>query len=463
MTHPDLRPDLVDRARAALEGPDVGPAPDRPPVPHSGTAHGPGEATATVRIKDAAKRLLRPLVSRFAERVAVRVQPSVEARVLAHLGDLENRHELLRAEVQGLVPSLRALQAVGDVAELTASGRDLASELHTLAVNLELHKGELDAFRTALNELGTAIAPAAGLAGVPDRFAELRERVNALDRAARSNIPHPANPAAPVPSTVGDDVGTPTSAAAGFDYVGFEQRFRGDPDEILAILEDRYFDLLADHAPVLDVGCGRGELLAALAEHGVEGEGVDLDAGMVAEARAAGVTAHAGDAIAFLESRPERSFGAITAIHVAEHLSLEQLVAFLELSASRLHPGGVLVAETPNPTSLIVLGNSYILDPTHVWPLHPSLMTFLCERAGFRDVELRFHSPADNYRLPLLDPGKEPDDPDQVATINAALERLNEVLFGAQEYAAIATTPPEGGSERRGQKSSSEASSCSRR
>lgn len=442
MTHPDLRPDLVDKARAALGGSESSTAPAAARDPVDSHPHETGTATAKERAKEAAKRLLRPVVARFADRVAVRIQPSVEARVLTHLGDLETRHELLRAEVQSLVPSLRALQAVGDVADLTASGRDLASELHMLAVNLELHKGELDAFRTTLNDLGTAIAPAAGLPGVPDRFAELRERVNALDRAARSALPQPGTDVvAPATSQDARTVGALTPASSGFDYVGFEQRFRGDPDEILEILGDRYFDLLADHAPVLDVGCGRGELLAALAERGVEGEGVDLDAGMVAEARAAGVPAHAGDAIAFLEGRPENSFGAITAIHVTEHLTLEQLVAFLELAASRLRPGGILVAETPNPTSLIVLGNSYILDPTHVWPLHPSLMTFLCERAGFRNVELRFHSPAEDYWLPLLDPGKDGDD-EQVATINAALERLNDVLFGAQEYAAIATTPP---------------------
>ncbi len=39
--------------------------------------------------------------------------------------------------------------------------------------------------------------------------------------------------------------------------------------------------LLRDHAPVLDVGCGRGELLSLLREAGVEARGVDTDEGMV--------------------------------------------------------------------------------------------------------------------------------------------------------------------------------------
>jgi hypothetical protein len=100
----------------------------------------------------------------------------------------------------------------------------------------------------------------------------------------------------------------------------------------------------------------------------------------------------------------------------------------------------VFVAETPNPMSLIVLGNSYVLDPTHVWPLHPSLMTFLAERAGFRDVELRFYSPAEDYRLAPIDAG--PDAPEWIGELNHGIERLNDVLFGPQEYAIVARTPP---------------------
>ncbi len=138
---------------------------------------------------------------------------------------------------------------------------------------------------------------------------------------------------------------------------------------------------------------------------------------------------------------PAHSYGAITAIHLVEHLPFDTLTAFLDLAATRLVAGGLLLAETPNPASLIVLGNSYILDPTHVWPLHPSLLTFLLERAGFRDVRLEFYEPATDYQLTLLD--ETADAPASVKQINTALRRLNEVLFGAQEYAIVASTPDE--------------------
>jgi hypothetical protein len=120
---------------------------------------------------------------------------------------------------------------------------------------------------------------------------------------------------------------------------------------------------------------------------------------------------------------------------VIEHLELPALLELIDLASTRLRPGGLFVAETPNPASLVVLGNSYVLDPTHVRPLHPSLMVFLCERAGFRDVRLEFHSPAEGYRLPIVD---DADAPPWVATINAAFTKLNDVLFGPQEYAVIA-------------------------
>jgi len=162
---------------------------------------------------------------------------------------------------------------------------------------------------------------------------------------------------------------------------------------------------------------------------------------MAAEARDRGATVHATDAVSFLAGAAPRSLGAVFSAHLAEHLALSDLLALIELSASRLRPGGVFVAETPNPAALIVLGNSYVLDPTHVRPLHPALMAFLCENAGFRDVRLAFYSPASGYHLPLV---TDPAAPPWVAQVNAAFTQLNDVLFGPQEYAVIATTPPDG-------------------
>jgi SAM-dependent methyltransferase len=281
-----------------------------------------------------------------------------------------------------------------------------------------------------------AFAPATGLAGAGARFAELREAVYGLEHQLR-NLSLAPSPAA-VSGEPAARAESPSTTSTLFNYVGFERRFRGDPDVIVATLQERYGDLLADHQPVVDIGCGRAELLAALAERGVSVIGVEPDPAMVAEGRSRGVTVHQALADEWLSDQPDGSLGSVITTHVVEHLELDDLIRMIELSVRKLRPGGVFIAETPNPASLIVLGNSYILDPTHVRPLHPSLLAFLCETAGFRDVRLHFYAPAESYHL---QPVTAPDSPEWVNQVNDAFANLNEVLFGPQEYAVIATTP----------------------
>ncbi len=442
MSLPTLDGAAVERLREALAGAGAGEAATTaepaPPTPAPAADGGP---TATVRryavgVARRALRPARPYVGRALDVLADRVDARAKAQPTL-VADVERATvglELLKGELR----ALQAFVALGDAGPTAPGSASPLSRLEGVATNLELLKGDVRALDAALGELGQAIAPAAGLPGVPGRFAELRDRVNALDRRLR-HVEVAGPPSAAAAPATATEVAPAAPPADRFDYVGFERRFRGDPEDVLRTLSERYLDLLAGSAPVLDVGCGRGELLSALAERGVACSGVDLDAGMVAEARAAGLDVAEGDAVAHLRSLPEASLGSIIAVHVAEHLPLPALIDLLELAASRLRPGGLLVAETPNPASLVVLGNSYILDPTHVWPLHPSLLTFLCERAGFRDVELRFHAPAEAYHLPRLDvpPGAEWAGP-----VNDAVDRLNDVLFGPQEYAVVARTPP---------------------
>lgn len=340
----------------------------------------------------------------------------------------------LRDEINAVYEELRPLSV-----ELRLGRREVRGTVDANRINIELLKGEVRSSERKLDELGMAFAPGAGLAGAAARFAELREAVNGLERRLRnlssgarsSGEPESDEPGAP-------QADAPTSTL--FNYVGFERRFRGDPEQILANLDSRYGELLLANQPIVDVGCGRAELLEMLASRGAEVVGVEPDPGMVAEGRARGVTVHEAYASDYLRSVGDHSLGSIFSAHVAEHLQLDVLIELLELSIRKLKPGGVFIAETPNPESLIVLGNSYILDPTHVWPLHPSLLTFLCESAGFRGVRLEFFSPAEGYHLA---PVESASDPELAEGVNDALGRLNKVLFGPQEYAVIATTPPE--------------------
>ncbi len=395
---PELDPELVEALRTELGA--ATPPEAVPPVHPGPRATGiAGFGGVLARGKSAARARLRPVVLRLADVVA---------------------HRLMQR---------------GDLRELLAWAQ--VDEVHAATVNLELMKAELRAVVDRLEGLGQAIAPAAGLEGVAERFAELRERVNALDRRLR-HVGH--QPAGAEPGDGRAPAATTAASGDRFDYVGFEARFRGDSASVAEAQNERYLELLSAHPPVLDIGCGRGELLEALEARGVAASGVDLNAEMVAEARSRDLDVHRADAVEWLRGLPERSLGSIVTVHVVEHLELGPLIELLELASSRLVPGGVLVAETPNPASLIVLGNSYILDPTHVRPLHPSLLTFLCERAGFRDVDLRFYAPAEAYHLPRLDLDHRA--PRWASAVDHAFAQLNHVLFGPQEYAVVATTPP---------------------
>jgi O-antigen chain-terminating methyltransferase len=208
------------------------------------------------------------------------------------------------------------------------------------------------------------------------------------------------------------------AAAAVPDYFAFEARMRGS----IADVRERqrpYVDDFRDAAPVLDIGCGRGEFLGLLREAGIEAKGVDADADMVAYASGEGLEVEQADALAYLDAQPRGELGGIFMAQVVEHLPPPQLFRLLELSARGLRPGGVLVAETINPLSPLAL-RSYFADLTHAQPLVPETLALLAKQAGFREVETRY-----------LNAPRHADDVD---------ERIREVLFAPLDYAIVART-----------------------
>ncbi|WP_157970594.1 class I SAM-dependent methyltransferase [Nakamurella deserti] len=456
MTLPDaldrrLTDELAALPRSAplVAVPDLPEAPE--PEPAAPAAPAPPRRRALPR-PAAVKRRARETALRQLDRAIHRIGRTAAARDVVE-GLLAERTGEVRAAVDRLEERLAVLS--GQLATVTADqGQSVADRINfslmqndvtAISGRVDEVLAEMREQERRLLELGMAFAPGAGLGGAAVRFAELREQINSVERRLR-HAPAAAAIEGPGAVEVPTAAGTPASVPTGgpgvaselFNYVAFERRFRGDPETIIGMQADRYHALLAAHPPVVDVGCGRAELLEALQGDGIECIGVDTDSGMVAEARARGLDVRHTDVVAFLEAADDHSLGSVFSAHLAEHLELDVLIRFLELSARKLKPGGVFIAETPNPASLIVLGNSYILDPTHVRPLHPSLLAFLCETAGFRQVRLEFYSPATSYQLETI---RDADGPAWLRTVNENSERLNEVLFGPQEYAVIATTP----------------------
>ena len=57
--------------------------------------------------------------------------------------------------------------------------------------------------------------------------------------------------------------------------------------------------------------------------------------------------------------------------------------------------------ETPNPENVIVGASTFYLDPGHVRPLPPGLLSFLLEARGLASVETRFLHPSSAANVPL--------------------------------------------------------------
>ena len=223
------------------------------------------------------------------------------------------------------------------------------------------------------------------------------------------------------------------------------EAFRGPEAEIRHRL-DHYLEALAAAGPVLDLGCGRGELLLLLREAGVESAGIEGDAAVAEASRRRGLDVFQGDVLAVLESLPIASRGAVTAIHLFEHLEPETLLAVLSEIRRVLRPGGVLIVESPNPHSLRVGASLYWVDPTHRRPLMPETLELYLKTCGFEvdRRELLHPFPADQLFADVAAENPPDDDP-EVAAVAAGLDRLarrlDDLVNGPRDFAVWARKP----------------------
>lgn len=218
-------------------------------------------------------------------------------------------------------------------------------------------------------------------------------------------------------------------------YAAFEDRFRGDRALVRRRAEP-YLEWMREvsagtsDAPVLDIGCGRGEWLELLRDNGLVGRGIDLNRVFADICRGYGLDVTEGDAIAVLTSLSDGSIGAITSMHLVEHLAFEQVIVLLDEARRVLRSGGLLVLETPNPENLSVGSHTFYMDPTHRNPIPPEALRWIVEARGFRDVRIeRLTAARDLNAPPLL-----PEDMAGASSINPILASLNT----APDYAIVA-------------------------
>jgi SAM-dependent methyltransferase len=227
-------------------------------------------------------------------------------------------------------------------------------------------------------------------------------------------------------------------------YVDFEDRFRGSPGDVRTrVLE--YVPMLASASDVVDIGCGRGELLGALREQGVTARGVDINEAMVELCRSHGLEVDQDDALAYLAGQPDGGIGGLVAVQVVEHFEPGYLTRFLEAAYHKMRPGAPLILETINPACWMAFFETYIRDLTHQRPLHPDTLRHLVQASGFSRVDVQFRRPvSEGDRLERVAPPANlaPDGAGDVARVAAALnahaDKLNARLFSSMDYVVIA-------------------------
>lgn len=252
------------------------------------------------------------------------------------------------------------------------------------------------------------------VADVQDALAEDRARLNAIESRLHD--------------LAGRVPGAPRSTW--YRSEAFVDAFRGGTEAV----RDRYRDvaeLFVGSGPVLEVGFGRGELLELLGAAGVEASGIEPDPELVDAARSRGLRVEVGTALEYLTALADGSLGGLVMIQVVEHLPPQGVIDVVRLAAEKVRPGGRVVFETVNPTALSTYANAFWVDPDHVRPVHPAFLAFLFREAGFAAVERVDRSvlPADERLAPV---GGDP-------AVSANFARIDELLYGPQDYAIVAT------------------------
>jgi SAM-dependent methyltransferase len=402
------------RRRQAGGAAPAAPPPDRSGL--SGTHEGPSWAPFDRHAQTAAEYApVSSLEPQFKEWSGVRRKVALRtARAVQFLARfITNKQAIFNEAILGAVRELaRHLQAMPE------HRFELARAVESQGLELQRLKLEVQALRRSMDQ--APASPGEGKAPVQwaARLDSLADRISALEEEL-------------LPASRTD--GTMAEKLHQLDvlYRDFEAQFRGTRADIKARARV-YLERLTKagigsaEMPVLDLGCGRGEWLELLQDHGLHARGVDLNPIFVEENRQRGLAVSEGEGLQALRALPDASLGAVTAFHVIEHLPFDHWLAIIDEAVRVLKPGGAAIFETPNPANLLVASSRFYLDPTHRNPLPSPLVRFIAEARGLTSVEVVELHPA-----PLAFSGMDP-------VLSA---QLNHHFSSGQDYAVIGWRP----------------------
>lgn len=222
------------------------------------------------------------------------------------------------------------------------------------------------------------------------------------------------------------------------NYFLFEEKYRGTTENIKKN-QSVFVEYFKNCHNVLDIGCGRGEFLSLLKENGIPSKGIDTNEDMVLYCRRMDLEIVQNDALNYLISLKDKSLDGIFLGQVVEHLQPEDMITLIKLCYDKLQYGSYIIVETINP--LCIYAHQWFhMDLSHVKFIHPETTKFLLESVRFRNVEFKSFSPVpEELMLKKLDVASETEDNKiKYEVMNQNFEKLNQFLYGNQDYAVIA-------------------------
>ncbi len=348
-------------------------------------------------------------------------------RNLRSAAELDAERSSLRQELSAVKNALE-LREARITEQVTEKIAGLDQQLEAESAQKEQLSARLSQLAARLSELGLFTHQTRASLSIQDR------RLGLFLEEARKGLPQPIGS-----EQLLDMAREHTVHKYDSLYAEFEDVLRGTREEIKA-RQEVYLPFLKSHGigspalPLLDLGCGRGEWLELLGEHGLQAVGVDRNDAMVERCKSFGLTVVQDDALPYLSALPDASLGAVTSFHMVEHMPFDVALTMIDESLRVLKPGGILILETPNPHNMLVGSHNFYLDPTHHKPLPSQMLRFFVEARGFCDAHvLDLH--------PYPEPVRFADDGNSVAS------RLNDYFYGPQDYAVIGRkAPTHGGS-----------------
>ncbi|MEV6285708.1 class I SAM-dependent methyltransferase [Kribbella sp. NPDC051770] len=156
----------------------------------------------------------------------------------------------------------------------------------------------------------------------------------------------------------------------------------------LRIAVDGFATAVRDLGPVLDVGCGPGDVTAYLAERGLDVRGVDLSPRMIEHARRRYPDQRFAVASATDLGLPDSSLGGILGWWSLFNLPRATLAQVLESFARALVPGGHVILGLHQGDGEIHRTEAYggvpVTWTTHLW--QPEDLWALLDKAGLAQV-----------------------------------------------------------------------------